>query len=122
MSKFNTARQGTKTTNLAGGEAYKQTPKLELLSILLTSFIQNQYYRSAGDTLSRVRELVASEADKKFIARAAIYARNEFGMRSISHAVAAEIAHTVKGEGWTKAFFDKVVHRPDDITEILSYY
>src|SRR5207248_2610287 len=51
-----------------------------------------------------------------------IYTRTKFGMRSISHVVAGELASRIKGEAWLKDFIDKVVYRPDDITEILSYY
>jgi hypothetical protein len=94
---------------------------LELVSILLTSFAQDQFYRGANDTFDRVRALMA-QVDKKFAAKAAIYARTEYGMRSISHTVAAEIARTVHGEQWTKRFFEKIVYRPDDILEILSLY
>lgn len=122
MSRFNTKSVGTKTTNLAGGEAYKETAKLELASILLTSFVQDQYYRSASDTMDRLKELIVQLPDKKFAAKAAIYARTKYGMRSISHVVAGEIAKQVKGETWTRPFFNAVVHRVDDATEILSYY
>jgi hypothetical protein len=43
-------------------------------------------------------------------------------MRSVTHVIAGEIANSVKGEDWTKHFFNQVVHRPDDIVEILAYY
>jgi len=122
MSKFNTKTQGTKTKNLAGGTAFKENEKLEFVSILLTSFVQAQFYRGASQTTDRVAELIKEMKDKKFTAKAAIYARNEYGMRSISHVVAGELAKLAKGEKWTKNFYDKVVHRVDDTTEILSYY
>ena len=123
MSKFNTATVGsTKTTNLAGGVAFRQSDKVELVSHLLTSFVEDQYYRSKDEGLNRLRELILGQKDKKFAAKAAVYARNEFGMRSVSHAAAAEIANEVKGESWTKNFLDLVVRRPDDMTEILAYY
>ncbi len=118
--RFNTT-QSNKTVNYAGGEAFKESPKLELVSLLLTSFVQDQYYRSANDSLDKLIELIDS-VDKKFVAKAAVYARTEFGMRSITHVVAAELAKRVKGEKWTKRFYDKVVYRPDDITEIVAYY
>ncbi len=59
MSKFNQTKptKTTVTTNVAGGKAYTQTAELELVSILLTSFVQDQYYKSAGDTMKRVSDL-----------------------------------------------------------------
>jgi 60 kDa SS-A/Ro ribonucleoprotein len=119
--RFNSKANGTKTENLAGGEAFAQSPKLELASILLTSFVQDQFYRSANDTVDRVKELITGMKDKSFAAKAAIYARTKFGMRSISHVVAREIARVQKEE-WTKKFFEKIVYRPDDMLEILALY
>jgi len=121
MSKFNSPRVGTKTENLAGGEAFKETPKLELVSILLTSFVKDQFYRSENEGLTTVKKLLA-KVDPLFAAKAAVYARTKYGMRSISHVVAGELAKIVKGQDWTKRFYNKVVFRPDDMTEILSYY
>jgi len=94
------------TVNLAGGEAFTETPKLELASIMLTAMLKDQFYRSADDTVKRLRELIAAQPDKRFVAKAAIYARREAGMRSVTHLTAAEIAKGVKGEAWTKSFFD----------------
>jgi 60 kDa SS-A/Ro ribonucleoprotein len=122
MARFNTASAAThKTTNLAGGDAYKVTPELELVSALLTSFLEDKFYQSGADRQKTITEAFA-KVDPHFAAQAAIYARNEFGMRSVSHVVAGEIAGKVKGEQWTKRFFDRVIRRPDDMTEILSYY
>lgn len=121
MARFNSKSATTKTTNLAGGKAYIENPKLELVSLLLTSFVKDKFYESADDQLIRLRSIVASIPDKKFVAKAAIYARTKFGMRSITHALAGEIGNLVKGQTWTKDFFSKVVFRPDDITEIISY-
>lgn len=123
MGKFNTVNKAksTKTVNLAGGQAYSQSAELELVSILLTSFVQDQYYKSAGDTMKRVTELL-NKVDPKFAAKAAIYARNEFGMRSITHVLAVEIAKHISGQEWGKKFFTEVIRRPDDMTEIVAYY
>jgi len=123
MARFNTPSAiNSRTENLAGGEAFIESTKLEFVSILLTSFVKNQFYRSTNETLERVTELLNGMNDMKFAAKAAIYARNEFGMRSITHFVAGEIANRVKNVTWSKNFFEKVVRRPDDITEIMAYY
>jgi 60 kDa SS-A/Ro ribonucleoprotein len=109
------------TVNLAGGMAHSESEKLELISIMLTSFLGNQFYRSGDETAKRLAELVNRTPDKEFVAKAALYARREAGMRSVSHLVAGEIAHSVKGEEWTKRFLDRVVYRADDVLEILAY-
>jgi len=123
MGKFNTVSKPNQpdTTNFAGGQAYSQDAKTELAALVTTSMVQDQYYRSADDGLSRMRELV-SKVDPLFAAKAAVYARNEDGIRSITHAVAGEVINSVKGEEWTKDFISAVVRRPDDATEILAYY
>lgn len=120
MSLFNKSTKSN-VTNLAGGSAYKQSPENALVSILLTNFLKNQAYRSGTDALKLLKDTIAQN-DPKFAAKAGVYARNEFGMRSVSHVLAGELAHIVKGEAWSKQFYNEVVRRPDDITEIVAYY
>lgn len=120
MSRFNTTTS-TKVQNLAGGEAYSQSKELELISILLSSFAQDQYYRSANDTFDRLRQLI-KDCDKQFVAKALVYARTSFGMRSITHVGASELAKYVSGQPWAKDFYNKIIYRPDDMMEIISYH
>jgi 60 kDa SS-A/Ro ribonucleoprotein len=110
------------TRNLAGGEAFTMSSKLEFVTILLTSFLESKFYRGGYATAKRIQELIGQIGDKEFVAKAAIYARREAGMRSVSHLVAGEIAKDVKGAEWTKRFFERVVYRTDDVLEILAYY
>jgi 60 kDa SS-A/Ro ribonucleoprotein len=122
MSKFNdSVTTRTRTTNLSGGSAYTMTPELELVSALLTSFLEDKFYQSADSRIDAIKEAIA-HVKPLFAAQATVYARNEFGMRSVSHVAAAELAAHAKGEQWAARFYDKVIHRPDDITEILAYY
>src|ERR1700677_136700 len=123
--RFNISKNKTRaadTVNLAGSEAFTETHKLELAALMLTTTLQGQYYRAADVTAARLKQLIAQIDDKKFVAKAAVYARTQAGMRSVSHLVAGELAHAVKGQPWTAAFYSKVVHRPDDALEILAYY
>ena len=121
MSKFNTPSESTKVENFAGGKAYKQSAELELVSILLTSFVQDQAYRKEGDTTKRLKELI-EKCNKEFVAKAGIYARTKFGMRSITHLLASELAKYLSGKEWAKNFYDKIIYRPDDMLEILAYH
>ena len=102
MSRFNTTlpKQRTKTTNLAGGEAFTQSNELELISLLLTSFVNNQFYRDADTTLADLKRLADKVKDKEFVAKSAIFARDKFGMRSVTHALAGELtSHLSEGVG-----------------------
>lgn len=122
MSRFNRPSRSTRIVNRAGGEAFEQDERLKLVSMLLTSFVKDQYYRSAGDTLEELNKLILDMRDKAFAARAAVYARNRFGMRSITHAAAVGVVNSVKDEEWVKYFVDNVIRRPDDATEIVAYH
>jgi len=122
MSKFNNT-QTSLTENLAGGQAYEESNELKLISLVLTSFVNDQYYRSADEAFKELINLLPKNPE--FAAKAAIYARQEFGMRSITHVLAAELCRSFlfeKKEQWLKHFYSAVVRRPDDITEILAYY
>lgn len=122
MALFNLKRSRPKrTVNRAGGQAYVQSAKMQLASVLLTSFARDQYYRSGKETFAELIGLLA-KVDPRFAAQAAVYARTTFGMRSITHVLAAELAAYASGQPWARAFYDRIVYRPDDMLEIAAYY
>lgn len=128
---FNKIKSPTKTINLAGGEAYSRNPKQELATLALTSFLKegDKFYVTPAEEMEKVRKLIA-QIDPLFVAKLAIYARNQGKMRPVSHMAAAEIfripegqkKNRVSGLAWVRRFLDKVVIRPDDALEILAYY
>lgn len=134
MSKFNsTAESSVKTTNKAGGVAYKQSPKLELASLLVTSLLSGDtYYEKESDRLDRLTTLVDKliKEDPLFAAKASYYARDKFHLRSISHITSALLMKAIVENKFPNAedrtalknYFTKIVMRGDDITEILSAY
>lgn len=120
--RFNTnVNRSNVTTNVAGGSAYKQSPELELVSLLLTSFVQKDCYTGENYTVKRIKELL-DVVDPVFAGQAAVFARTHYGMRTVSHIVAGELCARAKGQSWLKDFLNAVVYRPDDILEIASYY
>lgn len=123
MARFNTAVHPLRTVNLAGGPAYVQSPELALVSLLLGSFAKNDYYRSADQTLEALVQLL-SRVDSKFAAKAALYARNEFGMRTVTHVIGAELVYANRHQHqWSVAsFLKKLFRRPDDAMEVWAYY
>ena len=119
MSRFN--QKPTGVVNLAGGKAYGESKEMQLVSLLLTSFGEDKYYEKSNDTFKRLSNLI-KECDKLFCAKAIVYARTVFGMRSITHVAASVLARYIGGETWGKDFYNKVVYRPDDMTEIVAYH
>lgn len=122
MSKFNNpAVPAGETHNFAGGEAFHNSSELELVSILLTSYGEEALYLDSTTTLERLKHLI-DVVDKVFAAKAIVYARKYFGMRTITHAATSYIAAYAGGTHWGRPFFKSIVHRPDDMMEILSYH
>lgn len=122
MALFNfKAKKENKTVNLAGGAAYVQTPEMALASLLLTSFVKDQFYRDTNQATADLAALMA-KVDPLFAAKAGIYARNVYGMRSITHILAVEMAAAASGKTWAKAFYESIIRRPDDMLEIAALY
>ena len=117
MARFNEKPQPKR--NLAGGIAYEETKEMQLVSLLLTSFGDSKFYQTDKEIFGKLTELIKS-CDKKFCARAIIYARSVFGMRSVTHFASSVLAKYISGESWASSFFDKVVYRVDDMTEIAA--
>jgi len=105
--------------NKAGGVGYSLSAKSELVSLLLTSLAEDKYYERADAQTTRLMGLMG-QVDPLFAAKAAIYARDTFGMRSITHLAAAALAGASFPE--KRAFYRAVVVRPDDALSILAAY
>lgn len=123
MAKFNekkTKRLPTET-NKMGEAAYKLDAKEELVATVLTTFVQKSYYESENEIVNRIKKS-ALECDPLFVAKTAVYARTQANMRSVSHLLAAELSPRITGAEWASRFYEKIVVRPDDMSEIVSYY
>ena len=123
MAKFNEKKMAKQPTerNFMGEMAFKMEDKEELISTVMTTFLQDEYYEKETTKIARIQELL-KKVDPLFAAKLAIYARNEGNLRSVTHFIAAEIAKYVSGSEWGKRFYDKIIVRPDDMSEIVSAY
>jgi 60 kDa SS-A/Ro ribonucleoprotein len=122
--KFNATEKGkTKTTNYMGGVAFKQTEKEELAFAVVTTFLEDSYYESRKDRVTRIRELVKEivKKDPKFISNLAIITRTEFHMRSAFHVLVGELAKNHKGDSLVAETIEYGYTRPDDLIEIIAY-
>ena len=79
MSKFNsTIKSKPDTTNFAGGKAYKQSPKLAIASLLLTSFASGLHYETESDAVERLKSLYGESYPKRRDAHGATPAHRRF--------------------------------------------
>ena len=123
MAKFNEKKMAKQPTerNFMCEMAFKMEDKEELISTVMTTFLQGEYYEKEATKIARIQELL-KKVDPLFAAKLTIYARNEGNLRSVTHFVAAEIAKYVSGTDWGKRFYNRIVVRPDDMSEIVSAY
>ena len=123
MGKYNSKKESVKPTevNYMRELAFKMADKELLVSTVMTTFLQNSYYEREDEIVKRITDLV-DKVDPLFSAKLAIYARNEGNLRSVTHLVSALLAKYVSGTDWGKRFYNRIVVRPDDISEIVSAY
>lgn len=123
MSKFNTNKEVVDVKNYMGEKAYTRSAKVELVNAVLTSFIENTYYEKADKRLTRISALVekVAKTDPTFVAKLAIFARDEFNMRSSTHALIGELAKVHRGDNLIGKTIQRAAIRPDDVIEIVSY-
>jgi len=119
MAKFNHTNT-IKTENRSGYVAYAMGDKEQLVTAALTSmFGEPKYYGTNDNDIVKLSEKLCKDSPE-FVSRLACYARREGNMRSVSHVLAAVIAH--EAPEYTRLTIRSIVIRPDDITEIMACY
>src|SRR5579859_1341786 len=107
--------------NHAGEKAWKLTPAMELYTAVATAGLSDKFYESAAGGITRIRELIRRN-DPAFVARLAVYAREQMHLRSIPIVLAVELAYTHSGDHLVSKLIHRVVQRADEITALLSCY
>lgn len=125
MAKFNekkTVKQ-PESVNFMGEKAFLLKPKEEFVSSIMTTFLSKEgsYYESSNEEVKRILSLL-DKIDPLFACKAAIYVRENGNMRSISHLLGAALANYISGQEYAKRFYNKLIVRPDDMSEIVSAY
>lgn len=100
MGKFNKKDEGVKPTivNHMGEKAYKPNAEEELVATVMTAMLSDSYYETA------------------------LYVRKEGELGTVMHLMASALASKASGKEWASRFYNKIVMRPDDMSEILGCY
>jgi hypothetical protein len=120
--KFNLITRKKKViVNYAGEKAYSMTPEYELYAAVVTTGLNRSFYETANSRLDRIIKLI-QKCDPEFVAKLAVYARNNMYLRSIPLVLTVELAKQTTGNSLVSNTVNKVVKRADEITELLAYY
>ena len=122
MSKFNKNMPGAeRAVSYEGNVQFAKNPVEDWCNFIMSCMLENRFYESAEYQMERYINLtnqIGEELGWEFVAKAAILARNELGMRSISELTAA----ILNGQSFDRKrqFFANYFHRPDGVSEVFA--
>lgn len=93
-------------TNSAGALAYQYSPKHLLAQYAVTGCLNNTFYAGGADQLTKVMEL-SKELDAEFIAKTAVYARENASMKDMPALLLAVLS--TKSPEYLRRVFDRVI-------------
>ncbi|HEY0680784.1 MAG TPA: hypothetical protein VGD45_00490 [Steroidobacter sp.] len=93
-------------TNSEGAPAYRYSPKHLLAQYAVTGCLNNTFYAAGADQLETVLKL-SKELDAEFIAKAAVYARENASMKDMPALLLAVLS--IKSPDSLRRVFDRVV-------------
>jgi hypothetical protein len=79
------------------------------------------FYETTGTRLERFRKLIGKN-DPQFVARLAVYAREQMNLRMVPLVLAVELSKVHRGDSLVGRMTERIIRRADEITELLSYY
>jgi len=122
MGNFNKVKDNRPNAlSYEGGAVYEKSPLDAWIGMLFSSFMEDKFYETAPDQQKRFIKLTDEMCEKYgpvFVSKAAFFARNELGMRSISQLVAAWL--NTQSFETKRTFYRAFCHRPDDVAEIFA--
>ena len=120
--KFNLMnRKSEISKNYEGEKAFVLTPQLELYTAVATAGLSDQFYATADEKVQRIVKLIGKN-DAAFVAKLAIYVREQMHLRSIPILLTVELAKLHQGDGLIRKMTERVIQRADEIMELLAYY
>lgn len=110
------------TTNHEGELAWRMTPEWELYTTVVTMMgVEDKFYESGEVRVRRVADLVR-KCSPEFVARLAVYTREQMHLRSVPLLLLVELAQCQRGNSLISRAVARTVQRADEITELLMCY
>lgn len=121
MSKFNAKSTPAMAESYERAELYQKSLEEEWVNFIFSSLMQDGFYESSDTQMNRYLDLTKRMIEKYgpvFAAKAACFARNELGIRSISEYTAA-ILNDYKFDT-KRDFYRHYFRRPDGVAEVFA--
>ncbi|MDR1601069.1 MAG: TROVE domain-containing protein [Tannerella sp.] len=120
--KFNVSSKGkSEVVNYEGAPAYYLSPKWHLYSAVVTTVLSDNFYETSAGRLNQLLELIGQN-DPQFVARLAVYAREQMNLRSVPLVLAVELSKIHSGDSLVGRLTSRIIQRVDEITELLACY
>lgn len=120
--KFNfLAKDKSTIKNHENAVAFPLTAEYELYTAIVTTSLSTSFYEKDTTRLERIQKLI-KKCNPVFVAKLAVYARNEMHMRSVPLVLIVELAKIYSGDSLISKMITNVIQRADEITELLAYY
>lgn len=120
--KFNfLTKQKNTIVNHENASAFPLTPEYELYAAVVTTSLSTSFYEKDTTRLDRIKSLI-QKSNPVFVAKLAVYARNQMNMRSVPLVLVVELAKIYSGDALISKMITNVIQRADEITELLAYY
>ncbi|MDJ1493580.1 TROVE domain-containing protein [Cytophagaceae bacterium DM2B3-1] len=116
-----TSHTAQPTVNYMGGKAYTLQVEMELYTTVVSAMLHDSYYEKADARLERIKALIP-KVDPLFVAKLAVYVREQMYLRSVPVVLLGELAKVHQGDSLVSRTVERVVQRPDEIMELLAYY
>lgn len=123
MARLNQSTRGlNKTQNISGHAAYVMDDKTKLATMALTTlFAEDKYYGDTSDQLLKLATDLCRQGEGAYVAKLAVWARTQGNLRTVSHVLAAVVAHECSGEPFVRPMVRSIAsQRGDDGTEVLA--
>lgn len=121
MSRFNEKVKPERSVSFEGGKNYKKDVLEDWMNNIFSNKLDDKFYESSTvqmENFIKLTEEVLNEYGPVFVAKCAMFSRNELGLRSVSQLVAAML----NGQSFERKrdFYKSFCHRPDDMSEIFA--
>jgi len=114
-------KEKNKTVTYENAVAFTLTPEYELYAAVVTTGLSASFYEKEIVRLERIKSLIR-KCNPVFVAKLAVYTRNDMHMRSVPLVLVVELAKIYSGDSLVSKMIVNVIQRADEITELLAYY